>query len=92
MLTAYQTSSAIPVGRIVRRAVLSKGMSLKEAAMWMGGQHYESTLSRGVNGLGPLDLNALVNLPMAVLFKVFRLLLAAKLAQWEAESLERKTS
>ena len=88
---AYQfPQSGIPVGRIFRRAVLSKCMSLKEAAIWMGGPHYEATLSRGVNGLAPLDLHAVCLLPMPVLFKLLRLLIAAKLAQWETESQEKR--
>ena len=82
--------SGIPVGRIFRKACASKDMPLKTAAIWMGGPHYEATLSRAIHGLGPLDLHAVVKLPLTLVFRIFRLLLAAKLKAWETEATDER--
>lgn len=85
--------SGIPVGRIFRRVCAAKELPLKTAAIWMGGVHYEATLSRAVHELGPLDLHAVMTLPLPVLFKLFRVLLAAKLKAWETDAqTERQVS
>lgn len=88
---AYQPpTSGIPVGRITHRVLTGKGLSQKEAALLAGGIHYEAALSRGMAALGPLDLHAVMCWPLPVIFKLFRALLTAKLAQWETEAVERK--
>lgn len=76
----------IPVGRLLRRALFSHDVLMKQAAQQAGLD--DATLSRGVNALGPLDLNRIVALDFETLFHFFRLILAAKLAQWETESIE----
>lgn len=84
--------SGIDVPGLFRRARMSKAMAMKAAAIWMVGPSYESTLSRAENGQAPLDLNAVMCLPLPLVFKLFRMLLAAKLKQWETETLNERRS
>jgi len=81
----FKPNAGIPTGRIVSRVLASKGVTQKIAAMHMGGVHYEATFSRGLAGLAPLDLHALLMLDAKVLWKLFRVLLHAKLAVEERE-------
>ena len=86
ILASYlKPNAGIPTGRIVSRVLVSKGWTQKTAAIHMGGLHYESTFSRGLSGLAPLDLHALLMLDAKVLWKLFRVLLHAKLAVEERE-------
>lgn len=85
-------SSGIDAGRLLRKALAAKAMSLKTAAIWMSGPNYEATFNRALSGMAPLDVHAIVNLPMPIVFKFARLLIAAKLKQWEAEVLSERRS
>lgn len=78
--------SGIDVGRLLRKAMATTDMKPKTAAIWIAGPAYESTLSRGINGQGPLDAHGIAMLPLKVVFKFCRLLIAAKLKQWEYEA------
>jgi hypothetical protein len=69
---------------LFRRACLAKNVPLSDAAALMGIDI--ATLSRGIHGLGPLDFNRLIACPDKVLRRFFRLVLAAKLKQWELEA------
>lgn len=84
--------SSIDVPRLLKKARLSKAMLLKTAAIWMVGPQYETTLSRAENGQAPIDMNAIVNLPLPIVFKFCRLVIAAKLLQWETETLHERKS
>lgn len=90
--TYIKPNSGIPTERILRRVLLSKGLSQKIAALTMGGVSYEATFSRALAGLGPLDFHALVMLDTKVLWKFFRLVLSAKLKAEETQLFERRVS
>lgn len=77
----------IDVGKLVRKALVIRGMSAKTAAIWMSGDtKYETTLSLGLNGRGPLDMHAVMNLPTRVIWKIFQLVIRAKLKKDEADT------
>lgn len=85
-LAAYVApQSGVPVARILRRVLAHRGISQKTAAIEMGGPAYEATLSRGLAGLGPIDLCAVMKLDDHTLYKLFRLLHHAKRAVSEQE-------
>ena len=75
-------------GKLFRRACLAKAVPLSEAAALMGIDL--ATLSRGIHGLGPLDFNRVIDCPDKVLRRFFRLVLAAKLKQWELDTAEER--
>ena len=87
-VTAYaQPPSGIDCGRILRKALAACDVSMKHAALHVG-LNYEPTLSRGVNGLGPLDVHAIAALPLGVVFKFCRMLITARIKVWEREHLQ----
>lgn len=76
--------SSVNVGRIVLRILRECEWSQKQAALSVR-PDYEPTLSRGLAGLGPLDLHALAMLPSAFWWKFGREMLHAVLCREEAE-------
>ena len=75
-LSAFYRPPVNPVGKLLRRTLQLEDVQHKAAAIEAGID--PATLSRGIHGLGPLDLHRLYDLPYAVLACWFDLILRAK--------------
>jgi len=87
-LSAFYRPPANPVGRLLKRACAIEDIQQKAAAEDAGID--AATLSRGIHGLGPLDLNRLWDLPREVLACWFSLVLDAKVELETAEQERRR--
>jgi hypothetical protein len=83
--TCYvRPDSGIDLGKIALRVLREMEWSQKQAALCVR-TDYEPVLSRGLAGLGPLDIHALACLPGAFWWKFFRETIRAVLLREEAE-------
>ena len=83
LAAAFYRPPVNPVGRLLRKACAIEDIKQQAAALDAGID--PATLSRGIHGLGPLDLNRLYDLPIVVLAQWFALVLDAKAETSEQE-------
>jgi len=86
--TAFYRPPVNPAGKLLKRALAIEDLKQQGAAIDAGID--PATLSRGIHGLGPLDLNRLYDLPLAVLAQWFSLLLDAKAERQPSEQERRR--
>lgn len=89
MALYVQPQSGINVGRIVRQVLHEMDWSPKVAAMHVR-ESYEPTLSRGLTGLGPLDMHALACFPAKFWWKVGRRMIAAAMRRDEHQQQQER--
>lgn len=82
--------SDVPTLRLLRKALAASYDSLKEPALIMEWDF--STFSKALHGLAPMDLNRLARLSLKFWFRLFRLVIAAKLHAQEVEQVHEKRS
>lgn len=82
--------SGVNVGRLVEKVLRRMEWSDKHAALEM--QWDEAAFSRGLHGLGPLDVHRLALLPPSFWWKFTRAMLCAILRREEARHEERQSA
>ena len=87
----YQSPiSDVPTLRLIRKALTTSYDSLKEASIVMEWDF--ATFSRALHGLAPMDVTRLAKLSPKFWFKFDRLMIAAKLAARETDTLNERRS
>ena len=82
--------SDVPTLRLLRKALAASYDSLKEPALIMEWDF--GTFSKALHGLAPMDLNRLAKLSLKFWFRLFRLVIAAKLHAQEVDALHERKS
>ena len=91
MALYVKPESGINFGRIAERCLRDIEWSQKIAALTVR-DDYEPTLSRGLAGLGPLDVHAMATWPARFWWKFLRRVIAAKLRIEETETVNERRS